>query len=106
MKNDDNLKEKEIKQEKAMDQKELESVSGGRRSSNIRVVPVCTERYTESSSSCRYECIAACPQNAIYLRCATDLWPNINYEICNNCSYCESACPHQAISWTEADIGL
>jgi bacteriocin-like protein len=95
MKNNDNLKEKEIKQEKTMDKNELESVSGGEAGFHYYVRgKMCV------SSKCREpHCAQNCPYGAVkydlYGEHGEQCIAWIETTPCIGCRPCgaQSACP-------------
>jgi TPP-dependent indolepyruvate ferredoxin oxidoreductase alpha subunit len=89
----DNLKEKEIKQEKAMGKKELESVSGGYDDGLLYYLEV----YQDACKS-----VGNCGQDFINKTSCQHIKKNIDGEVhiyhgCTCCGLCAKACPHQAI---------
>jgi bacteriocin-like protein len=104
MKNNDNLKEKEIKQEKTMDKNELESVSGGFRlgyeyridhdicHTNNCMVPLCAQH-------CCHRAIKYMTLENNYGR--QWIHASIDQEACTGCMFCKSKenCPHKALKW-------
>jgi NAD-dependent dihydropyrimidine dehydrogenase PreA subunit len=105
MKNDnDNLKEKEIKQKKAMNLNELENVSGGGRlfqgyyhvDESICEVDKCGE-----NASCARDCKNVCTTGALRYKSSNGRFiMHICEDNCTKCGNCVEACPRRAIYWS------